>query len=98
MDRIPPTSSSTISRALAGRRVSWTGREHLAVVAAFAREARRVLYGKERDEWTADDQQAMAAWLHRGAITVGGRSMKPIEALANERLARKALDELHRAT
>jgi hypothetical protein len=91
-------SSSSLSRALNGQRVRWTGREHLAIVADFVTKARRDLYGKSTNDWTDDDAEAMRRWLTEGAIVLSGRRQQPLRVLSDERLARRALTHLERAT
>ena len=97
MTELTRASAKTLDRASKGEHVEY--RPHLRVVADFVRESRAYLLGVATwDEWTAQDQHDMLAWLDNGRISLRGHTYTPHEILADEVLARTALSELLRVT
>jgi hypothetical protein len=98
MVKLTRTSAPSISRALNGQRVDWKRRDHLGIVAEFAREAREYFYEVDADQWTEDQAQQMQVWLDRGTVKVDGKSYRPIDALSSPDLAPKLLSSLRDAS
>lgn len=92
------TSAATISRALNGRNVDWKRRDHLGVVADFAREARGYFYEVDAEQWTPEHAHEMQVWLKRGTAKLDGKTYRPVEVLSNPELAPHLLSALRDAS
>jgi hypothetical protein len=98
MVKLTRTSAPTISRALNGQHVDWKRRDHLGVVAEFAREARDYFYEVDADQWTEEQAHQMQVWLDRDTVKVDGKSYRPVDALSSPELAPKLLSSLRDAS
>jgi hypothetical protein len=96
MQRLTGKGSSVLDRVKNGGRLGSTeDRAHLEVLAAFVRELRDYLAHSMGS--STSDAPGMERWLAAGQVEIGSKTYRPIEALADRRLAVGALSTL-RAT
>jgi len=96
MQQLTGKGSSVLDRVKKGHKLgSPEDRAHLEVLAAFVRELHAYLSHAMGP--ISPDAHGMERWLAAGQVEVGSRTYRPIEALADRKLAVGALNTL-RAT